>query len=532
MRYVLIPVLLGAFGALAHLAPILGAPSLTQPSPARAYLGLAGTVVFFALAFVMWSRARTAFHASWTGLLLGFGYFAVSLHWLGESVVPDPSTYSLRAALTALGAWTLLYPWWALAFGLAHILTGMARASRMSGVGVILFAVIFSIADVLMGDFAFRIPLSPPSAAVLDTLWQPLVGVVGQHGSTALLVAVSASLALCACLPSRQSIAGATAALCAATAPSTFKGIDGSLSIPGRDATIYLTQPNAETPYQLSLRGDPTPDMTIMAGIYRALDAGTGADLIVLPENAVPLDLATNPEVVRDLADRLSPGSTLIAGFRHSVVSDVSTGGFEVETFNTAYAITAAGEVAFEYDKAHLVPFGEYMPGIFYDLGFNVIAGPTITPGPSLDVFSLPNMTPFSILICYEGLLSGPVSRETAGADWFLNISSEGLFGQTIGPRLLLHKVRLRAAETGIPMLRSASTGFTAVIDHTGAVLDALGQGEEGGIMTAVPAAEPTIFRQIGYLPLYVLWIMTLGWVLSVRLGTASGLSFKVREDE
>lgn len=531
MRNVILPLLLGAIGALFHLLPTLGATSLTDPNPLFAYTALAGTVVFLGLAFSLWTRARSAARATGLGLLIGFGYFSVTLHWLGESVVPDAASYSLHAALTALGGWTLLYPWWAIAFGAAHLLADLSRTPKRSVHGVILFSVLFSIADVLVGDIAFRIPLSPLSASLLDTLWQPLLTVTGQHGSTAILVALSASLALSVASHGRMGIFAATAAICVASAPTALTGISRTALTDTAPKTIFLAQPNPESAYSLALRGDPDPDATLMAGISRALARGAGADLIVLPEGAIPHDLAAEPEIVAEIAAQLDPDTTLIAGFRRSVASQGRDGGFSVKTFNTAYGISGAGEVLFQYDKAHLVPFGEYMPDVFYDLGFSVIAGPTIEPGQSLEVFSLPNLRSFSVLICYEGLLSGPVSRETGNSDWFLNISSEGLFGQTIGPRLLLQEVRLRSAETGIPMLRSASTGFTAVIDSTGSVLDAVGQDEEGGIWTDIPAAAPTLFRQIGYWPLYATWIAALGWVLRARLTSNSRLSFQARED-
>lgn len=511
MRYAFISVLLGASGAFFHLLPVLGHSSLTQPSSALAYLSLAGTVVFLAFTFLIWTRSRSMIQATGIGLLIGFGYFGVSLHWLGESVVPDPGSYSVRAALTALGAWTLLYPWWAVAFGVSHLFARLFSISHKSARGAFLFSVVFSAADVLAGDIAFRIPLSPLSTALLDTLWAPILGVVGQHGGTALLTALSAFLALVVTRPSNGHILTATVGLCAACAPAVWQGINQAnpqeitaLSAPD----IYLAQPNPESAYQLTMRNDPDPVGTIMAGVYRAIEDGAGADLIVLPENAIPLDLSASPEIIGDLANRLLPETILIVGFRRSSVSNITEDEFSVDTFNSAFAISASGSVLFEYDKAHLVPFGEYMPQAFYDLGFNVIAGPTITPGSALGIHSLPGFNPFSILICYEALLSGPVSRETDGADWFLNISSEGLFGETIGPRLLLQKVRLRSAETGIPMLRSATTGFTSVIDSRGAVLDALPQGAEGGIRTSVPSASPTAFRKIGYWPLYIGWII------------------------
>lgn len=529
------PLGLGLIGAAFHVVPPVMSPDPTEPSIALANLGLVGTIAFLGLAYVLWARCKTWRGATLTGLLIGLGFYGLSLHWLGESVVADPETYSVRAGLTALGGWTLLYPWWALAFGAAHAFARLASVPLTSTAGALLFAVALSVSDILLGDLVLGIPLAPVSSALLDTPWQPILTAGGTHGANAALGLAGALLgafAMRTTLRSSLALLVAVGGLCTATAVGSVTiGDDPDVHRP--HVQVYLAQPDAPSAFEL--RHDEDPQGTLVRGLLDAVEAGRGADLVVLPETASPLDLATEPELVAELASRLDPGAILVVGFRRSVAGAETDGSFAVRTFNTASMIASSGEVVASYDKAHLVPFGEHMPQLFHDMGFDVVAGSglSLDAGPSLDVFRLDGIAPFALLICYEALLSGPVSRETDGARWLLNVSDEGLFGRTIGPRLLLRYARMRSAETGMPMLRSADTGYTAVIEGDGRVDEVLGPNQSGGVTTSaalVGSSPPTtVFRKLGYGPLYVSWAVLLiaigirGWTRGRLVGGKLG---------
>lgn len=519
---VIVPLGLGLIGGAMHIAPPILAADPTNPSTLVAYVALLGTILVLAAAYVLWTRCATWYGASWTGLMIGLGFYGLSLHWLGESVVADPATYSLRAGLTALGGWTLLYPWWALAFGASHALSRLLTIPCVSTAGALLFATILSMSDVLMGDWVFGIPLAPLSSALLDTFWQPILSLGGTHAANGVLGLTGALLGATAIkAPSRPFVVP--------VAVLGFLGIAslvGSIRMEDHDgiargpASIYLAQPDA--PSAFDLRDDPDPDGTLIAGVIEAVETGRGAKLVVLPEMASPRDLGADPVMVAELASHLDPGSILAIGFRRSVADVGTNGGFTVETYNTVFMIASTGQVIASYDKAHLVPFGEYMPQVFHDIGFGVIAGSglSLEAGPALDVFDIDGLPPVAILTCYEALLSGPVSRETDGAAWLLNASAEGLFGRTIGPRLLLNYARMRSAETGLPMLRSADTGYTAVIGGDGSVLKALGPSARDGLRIEVAEmglATQTPFRQVGYIALYISWAVAL--LSSLALG-------------
>jgi apolipoprotein N-acyltransferase len=258
----------------------------------------------------------------------------------------------------------------------------------------------------------------------------------------------------------------------------------------------------------------------VLMGIEQGVEAG--ATLVVLPEGAVLDDLTAEDDLVREIAARLPEGATVLVGFRRAEARVGADGGFTVTPFNSVMLIEPGGAVA-THDKAHLVPFGETMPGLLFALGFDVIAGPPggFGAGPAIGVFEgVAELPPFALAICYEAVLTGAVSREAQGAKWVLNLSAETLFRGTIGPRLLLDHMRLRAIETGRPMLRATAHAYSGVIAADGTVVELFGAEEAGGLTVAVPPARQTIFWRHGYAPLHGALGIALGALLVTGFGS------------
>jgi len=158
------------------------------------------------------------------------------------------------------------------------------------------------------------------------------------------------------------------------------------------------------------------------------------------------------------------------------------------------------------YDKVHLVPFGEYLP--FQDwmekLGFvqltkvqgGFIAGARRRP---MELPGAPRMLP---LICYEAIFPGDVASRGDLAGWMINLTNDGWFGNSTGPYQHLQQARVRAIEQGLPVVRAANTGISAVIDPVGRIIARLGLGVEGVLDASLPAAiAPTIYTRIGDIP-------------------------------
>ncbi|MBV8095190.1 MAG: apolipoprotein N-acyltransferase, partial [Acetobacteraceae bacterium] len=142
-----------------------------------------------------------------------------------------------------------------------------------------------------------------------------------------------------------------------------------------------------------------------------------------------------------------------------------------MQIWNSTEAVDAKGDIVARYDKAHLVPFGEYIP-LRELLPFRKITagGIDFSAGPGPRTITLPGIPPFSPLICYEAIFPGAVVDEENRPAWLLNLTNDAWYGRTAGPFQHLASARTRTVEEGLPMVRVANNGISAVIDSVGRV--------------------------------------------------------------
>jgi apolipoprotein N-acyltransferase len=184
---------------------------------------------------------------------------------------------------------------------------------------------------------------------------------------------------------------------------------------------------------------------------------------------------------------------------------------------NTAVLLTPSGDIAQVHDKHHLVPFGEYMPGgaMAATLGLRGLAevlGGGYSPGPGPALIDLGGGLGRAFpMICYEAIFPGYI-RQVPRPDWMVHVTNDAWFGSFSGPYQHLAIARLRAAEQGLPVLRAANTGVSAVIDGYGRVLAALPLNTAGYLDAALPPAlRPTLYARTGDLPLLLLVLFATG---------------------
>ena len=156
--------------------------------------------------------------------------------------------------------------------------------------------------------------------------------------------------------------------------------------------------------------------------------------------------------------------------------------------FNAAALIDPKGRVAALYDKRRLVPFGEYVPFRHLIPFADAIAGPIdFSPADGNRLFTLPHYGHLQMLICYETLFPGTVVLPGPRPDMLVNLTNDAWFGHTPGPWQHLAQARMRAVEEGIPMVRVANTGISAVFDGAGRTLGHIDLGETGFLDVQVP---------------------------------------------
>ena len=180
------------------------------------------------------------------------------------------------------------------------------------------------------------------------------------------------------------------------------------------------------------------------------------------------------------------------------------------------------GNVLSVYDKLHLVPFGEYLP--FQDwmetLGFQQltkIQGGFI-PGTVRRPLEIPNAPRALPLICYEAIFPEDVATRDDRPGWIVNLTNDGWFGISTGPYQHLQQARLRAIEQGLPVVRAANTGISAVIDPLGRDVARLGLGIEGVLDSTLPSSiRPTIYARAGDIPAAIIVAIALIFVIQRR---------------
>jgi apolipoprotein N-acyltransferase len=223
-------------------------------------------------------------------------------------------------------------------------------------------------------------------------------------------------------------------------------------------------------------------------------------DLIVWPETAVPQLLNYAEDTLRIISDSAG-GVPVLLGIQRE-----EAGAY----YNSAVLLDADGMATATYDKAHLVPFGEYVP--FGDFmarfgihGFASQAGAGYAAGPGAQVMDLPIGSALP-LICYEAVFPQDVNAAETRPQMLVQITNDAWFGTRSGPYQHLVQARMRALEQGLPMIRAANTGVSAMIAPDGAMLDSLPLGEAGYIDAALPAPlAPTLYSRTGDWPVLLL---------------------------
>jgi len=479
-------------------------------------LTLAALAVLIARA----ARARGPWHALFVGWLWGWGHFSIGNTWIATA-------FTYQAQMPAWLGWiaVLLLAVYLALFPATATLAGwwLVRRWRMAPVPTL--AATWIVTEWARGWVCTGFPWNPLAATALGGFDRPgLARILPWMGTYALsgVVVLLAGHWLFAARASAQrrwwAMAG-YALLPVALFLLPLRGIDRPGSVP-----FTLVQPN--------LGQDEINDPTRYEAQFQRIAALSlprqpGARRLVLwPESAVPDYLqsgydrawyaastyAGDPALARERMGRvIGPGSMLLTGavdleFRRRQV---------VGAWNVVTMIDPAGTIRGRYEKAHLVPYGEYLPmrGLLTPLGlsrlvagdFDYLAG----PGPRTLDLTAQGLGRVGVQVCYEIVFSGEVIDRAHRPDMLFNPSNDGWFGAW-GPPQHLAQARLRAIEEGLPVLRATTNGISAVIDPAGGVRAFVGRHEAQRIDGRVPRAlAPTPFSRIGNtLPL--LWAAAL----------------------
>lgn len=214
-------------------------------------------------------------------------------------------------------------------------------------------------------------------------------------------------------------------------------------------------------------------------------------DIIIWPEAAITIPIETHPPLAAHLGSFINQGY-LITGAPRKTANTL-------QIFSSLQVLDHTGKIHATFDKFHLVPFGEYVPlrsiNPFPKLTNGML---DYSPGTGPKTIHIKNIPPFSPLICYEAIFSGAVIDGQKRPEWLLNITNDAWYGTTSGPYQHLKIVQVRAIEEGLPLMRVANNGISAVIDAYGRIVHQLELNKIGFIDAHLPASLPqTIYRQL-----------------------------------
>jgi apolipoprotein N-acyltransferase len=244
--------------------------------------------------------------------------------------------------------------------------------------------------------------------------------------------------------------------------------------------------------------------------------------LIIWPETSVPFLFTERPEALSAIGNMLSDGQMLIAGIVRE--EGGATPGADARYYNSVVAINDRGEIVDAVDKVHLVPFGEYLPfsGLLRLFGVEqLVAGPmTFSAGNDRHSILVPGGIRALPFICYEVIFPDLVAVDAASTQLIVNVTNDAWFGDTPGPYQHFRQAQVRAVENGLPLLRAANNGISAVVDPNGRIVDALAINVRGAMDVHVPISRRTVVtanqRRVNGFLIMLLFAFVAG-ALSVR---------------
>ncbi|MDF1791754.1 MAG: apolipoprotein N-acyltransferase [Thalassobaculaceae bacterium] len=443
------------------------------------------------------------------------GYHVAGLHWIANAMLVNAGEHAWLIPFANLGLPACLALFAAVAGALAHRLF---RAGWPLWLG---FSALYTGGEWVRGHALTGFPWNLPSATVDGwlALLQP-ASLVGAYGLSLLVLLVTTAPALWwrGAAPRRVQIivsalacllfvamAGGGAVRVAAIPEITAEGgaVPGVVirvvqgNVPQRDKWNPGLKPEHLRRY-MSLSDAARPADIRAPG----LAPGAVPTVVTWPETAVAHLVGDSRELEEVLSAAAPPEGTLMFG-----APRVARVGRMTSIYNSVFAIGPGAKVAWTFDKAHLVPFGEYVPlRDVLPLTAIVQSRGDFTPGPGPRTLELAGAPPVSLLICYEAIFPDGAVDPTARPGWLLNATNDAWFGRWSGPYQHLAIARLRAIEQGLPMVRAANTGVSTVIDAAGRIVASIPMGMTASMDSPLPsAAPPTPFGIIGGIPLIVM---------------------------
>jgi apolipoprotein N-acyltransferase len=462
-------------------------------------------LIFFVFPCLLWldEGSATPWASARLGYVFGLGFFIAGLYWMAAALFVDIAAFwwALPFALLGVPAVLALFP----AAAMLATSLGVSRWRVSPSARVCLFAVAWSATEWARGHVLTGLPWNlagyawsggfPGALTMLQTVsW---AGIYGLSFVTVLAASLPALLGTPSLvpLPVLRRAAPAIAASLLILVPAAAGAVRLYLAPPSATGIwLRLVQPSIP----VLAKWDAAAVQSSFDRLLKLSGASAAHNLraVIWPEAAAPF-LIERDEARRTALAAVAPkdGYLITGALRANPPPGAVT-----QVWNSIEAVDASGVIRARYDKAHLVPFGEYIP--FSD----VLPMRKITPGaidlsagPGPQTLDLPGLPRFSPIVCYEAIFPAAVVDEADRPAWILNVTNDGWYGHSSGPYQHFAIARTRAVEEGLPLVRAANNGISGIVDSTGRIVAGVNLDSIGYLDAELPAAAPpTLYSRFG----------------------------------
>ena len=482
-------------------------------------------------------HCETLKQAAWSGWWLGFGYFLMGLWWIGTAfLVDDRFLWAMPFAIVGLPIILSLYV--AAAFLLSFYLW------RPGIIRLFIFALAISSFEVLRGQLFTGFPWNAMGMVLGDQLEiSQIASAIGLHGLTFLTCFLFAVPALFFTDKNKwMKLCGPL--ICVSGLAALYLFGANRLATAQHEAVpnirIRLMQPAIAQDEKFDRSNASQILMTYLTlstrGSYPSREGMEGITHLIWPETSFPFLLEQSPKAREEISRILPKNSVLLTG---AVRAEDRPNHSERFYFNSIQMVDDAGAIIASADKVHLVPFGEYLPFErmidFFGLRDFIVAPGGFTAALERRALSIPSWPLVLPLICYEVIFPEEISLSDGQRPGvLLNVTNDAWFGMTPGPYQHFAQARLRAIEQGVPLIRSANNGISAIIDPYGREIALIQLGERGTADGDLPKALPsTVYAVLSRGPISSLWLFigligilfTLGQLTPRRVTSISATS-------
>ena len=433
------------------------------------------------------------------GFAFGFGYFGITFFWIVEPFLVESEKTGWLAPIALF----FLVIFLSFILSLCFFLAAVVGHGRTKNQRLIIFFLFFLSSELARSELIFNFPWGLISSIWINTPFSQSLALFGPYWLSGLTI-------LCAFLLSRVWV-GTITALLIILALYVFGYYRLSLPLVERTnpVKIRIVQPNI----QQSEKWKPELAATFLNRHISLSKSAleTGVDLIVWPETSVSYEIMDNLKLRDGISSELR--LSLLLGARR----------FDKENkklFNSAFLLAENGDIIEIYDKIKLVPFGEYIPFGEFLSSLNILGLASdgligFSSGKENGIFKTKKLGVFKILICYEAIFSEDQKNWDKRPSWIINITNDAWFGAFSGPYQHLTLARMRAIESGLPMVRSANTGISAMIGPFGRILSQLNLETRGYIEEFLPkGSQPTLYSRLG--PTFCNFLLTIVVLLTI----------------